>query len=601
MREEVSDSSLANEGEDLLGGENSNFHRHTEGGGEECIGEGGEMEVANHASGWHVAGGEIMSVYRSFSGEKLNAKLGVHVGLNSVNVTLRAMPTHNRSEEIDFNERFHWIKPDDIRQEYQNALIKGLPYPILTVAEYFTIDAEGFNWGRHYRHAGYFAHILLWSSFAFWVLSCLLLCVVPRYGAYTMVLVGLMLLFTNAVYYWLLPSRPLLIPFENAVLKFDFGWCYWLILTAGVSSLITGTVIAMMDILIPHKFSHILEVDYGTAFDRHIIIEEQKYRRQKFNTLNIPKLEEPLEVGSRILRRLSTRLSRRPDDGLGGQGGTDLHGLGGPSTLSVRGRHRYPDRLGVDNTAFDGPPGAAGGAVIDIPKPWGDSPHLLHPIEGISRKSPKSVSFRSDMKPKLKRQADNSNCDGNEAEDATGPDGPCSSMSSSPSHQLVVPSSPTSTTTPLAGSSSEGSTREDGAAVPLTTSTDSASASTSLSKCPTLSVSTSITGLQPTRGVLKKSPSSITSSDGGRRESEQSTGSSVSVMGLACIEAEIDYNDEEEDFKSFRKGKRGSDASNLSFHPMPDVEDRRGSRGSITCSIPEIPSEEEDSEDESRW
>ena len=66
----------------------------------------------------------------------------------------------------------------------------------------------------------------------------------------------------------------------------------------------------------------------------------------------------------------------------------------------------------------------------------------------------------------------------------------------------------------------------------------------------------------------------LSGDSGGRRESDQSTSSSV--MGLAVIEAEIDYNDEEDDFKSMRKGKRGSDVSNMSFnlHPMPDVEDR---------------------------
>ena len=46
---------------------------------------------------------------------------------------------------------------------FEDALHKGLPYPILTVAEYLSVDEEGFCWGRTYRTAGYFSCIALWS------------------------------------------------------------------------------------------------------------------------------------------------------------------------------------------------------------------------------------------------------------------------------------------------------------------------------------------------------------------------------------------------------------------------------------------------------
>ncbi len=47
-------------------------------------------------------------------------------------------------------------------EAYESALRKGLPYPILTVAEYLSLDEEGFCWGRIYRSAGYFSGICLW-------------------------------------------------------------------------------------------------------------------------------------------------------------------------------------------------------------------------------------------------------------------------------------------------------------------------------------------------------------------------------------------------------------------------------------------------------
>ena len=57
--------------------------------------------------------------------------LGVNIGLNSVNVTLKALPLNNQSSDIDYNERFHWDGATQIREEYRAALHKGLPFPIL--------------------------------------------------------------------------------------------------------------------------------------------------------------------------------------------------------------------------------------------------------------------------------------------------------------------------------------------------------------------------------------------------------------------------------------------------------------------------------------
>ena len=61
----------------------------------------------------------------------------------------------------------------------------------------------------------------------------ILLVVVPRYGAYLMTATGAMMLFSNFVYYWLLPSNALVIHIEDVTITFELGWCYWLILIAG--------------------------------------------------------------------------------------------------------------------------------------------------------------------------------------------------------------------------------------------------------------------------------------------------------------------------------------------------------------------------------
>lgn len=66
----------------------------------------------------------------------------------------------------------------------------------------------------------------------------------------------------------------------------------------GAACLLAGLIITAIDLIFPHQFSTILEVDYDTPYDRHVIIEES------FDTRNIrrkvPKIED--SFGDRIMR-----------------------------------------------------------------------------------------------------------------------------------------------------------------------------------------------------------------------------------------------------------------------------------------------------------
>ena len=80
--------------------------------------------VGQHGSAWHSSEAQISTAYRAFSNEKINADLTVNIGLNSVNVSLRALPVHNSSASIDYNERFYWIGSSQMKEEYHKALVK---------------------------------------------------------------------------------------------------------------------------------------------------------------------------------------------------------------------------------------------------------------------------------------------------------------------------------------------------------------------------------------------------------------------------------------------------------------------------------------------
>lgn len=276
---------------------------------------GAAILVSVMGSGWHVGTTIISSCYRAFSKEKISGDIGVYVGLRHVNITLQASSTNNISSDVDYNERFYWVSSDQMGNGFRHALYRGLPYPILTVAEYFSVGQEGLSWGGQYRAAGYFAMIMLWSSFALWLVMNIMLLVVPRYGAVLMTACGILLLTTVCGYLAMLPSNPLVVHLEGSTVHFHLGWCFWLIFIAGCICLLSGVVITCIEIIFPNSFSTILEVDYDTPYDRHIIIEDSHGKRFQKKRSSGGKLEEPpgIGLGTRILRRLSSKTSTQQE------------------------------------------------------------------------------------------------------------------------------------------------------------------------------------------------------------------------------------------------------------------------------------------------
>uniref|UniRef100_A0A915LB46 Uncharacterized protein n=1 Tax=Romanomermis culicivorax TaxID=13658 RepID=A0A915LB46_ROMCU len=92
-----------------------------------------------------------MAPYRTFSPERVNAVLGVHVGLQYVNITLKGFPESNEDQRMDYNFRFGFYDAKSMQNDLREGLEKGLPFPVLTVIEYLSVDRAGFAWGRRYR------------------------------------------------------------------------------------------------------------------------------------------------------------------------------------------------------------------------------------------------------------------------------------------------------------------------------------------------------------------------------------------------------------------------------------------------------------------
>jgi len=367
-------------------------------------------------SDWQTGTVQINTYYRAFSADSLSADLGVHIGLNHVNVTLKALPKSKHSGDIDFNERFHWARPLQMRSAYRAALVKGLPYPILTVAEYLSTNSEGFLWGQKLRVAGYYTHIVVWTAFASWILMNLLLLNVPRYGAYLMVITGGLMCAACFLYTALKPSRQLAIRFEDAVLNITLGWQFYLVLVAGVICMLVGLTAALVDLVYPHTFSTILEVDFGTPYDRHILIVESDESRKR-RTIKIPKLEEPITAGIEATTKLIRRLSKRgkSDSSTDPRGGVDnvafemdpvnMHAKMSSRSNSKKSNKsfsfkRSSNHLEVPQASFDAP--VTGGAVAKLPLERTDS--KLSNASSISTSSYPRTSLPDGEHPSFQEQ-----------------------------------------------------------------------------------------------------------------------------------------------------------------------------------------------------
>ena len=62
-----------------------------------------------------------------------------------------------------------------------------------------------------------------------------------------------------------------------------------------------------MDLLYPHKFSTIMEMDYGTPFDRVTIIELSNEHKKRKKVRQQPGQESPQSLFTGLIRRLSKR------------------------------------------------------------------------------------------------------------------------------------------------------------------------------------------------------------------------------------------------------------------------------------------------------
>ncbi|XP_008060851.1 dual oxidase maturation factor 1 isoform X1 [Carlito syrichta] len=215
---------------------------------------GAVILAVNFSSEWSVGQVSTNTSYKAFSSEWISADIGLQVGLRGINITLTGTPVQQLNETINYNEEFTWCLGTNYAVEYAKALEKGLPDPVLYLAEKFTPRSPcGLH--RQYRLAGHYASATLWVAFLCWLLANVMFSMpVLVYGGYMLLATGIFQLL--ALFFFSMTTSltsPCPLRLGTAVLHTHHGPAFWITLTTGLLCVLLGLTMAVVHRMQPHR------------------------------------------------------------------------------------------------------------------------------------------------------------------------------------------------------------------------------------------------------------------------------------------------------------------------------------------------------------
>uniref|UniRef100_A0A4W2HJY3 Dual oxidase maturation factor 2 n=1 Tax=Bos indicus x Bos taurus TaxID=30522 RepID=A0A4W2HJY3_BOBOX len=253
---------------------------------------GAEIVAAHFSAEWSVGSVSTKTSYKAFSVERVRAHVGLHVGLEGVNITLTGNPVQQLNETIDYNEQFIWRFGQNYAGAYAEALERGLPNPVLYLAEKFTPSSPCGVY-RQYRLAGHYASATLWVAFCFWLLSNMLLSMpVPHYGGLTLLITGAFALF-SVFAFASISSVPLCqLRVGSSELTTHYGAAFWITLATGVLCLLLGAAVLSLHYARPSALRLFLEgsvndLESPTKGSSPLILSNPLHKQFKTSDLTI--------------------------------------------------------------------------------------------------------------------------------------------------------------------------------------------------------------------------------------------------------------------------------------------------------------------------
>ncbi|XP_047452509.1 dual oxidase maturation factor 2 [Mugil cephalus] len=226
---------------------------------------GAVIVALNFTNDWAEARTTANATYKSFSNVVVNADIGLHIGLYGINVTLKGNPVVQFNETIDYNEMFSLH--DTIEEEYEEALEKGLPNPILYIAEKFT-QSSPCGLIFQYRYSGRYASATLWTAFCCWMLANILFSMpVILYAGYMMIATAAFIFFSMASFSTIMNVPQCIFSVGTDSFETAYSHSFWLALATGVLCSVIGILVVTFNLLIPEKMKAAFSVGVDSYED----------------------------------------------------------------------------------------------------------------------------------------------------------------------------------------------------------------------------------------------------------------------------------------------------------------------------------------------
>ncbi|XP_014303140.1 dual oxidase maturation factor 1 isoform X2 [Myotis lucifugus] len=222
------------------------------------------QNAVNFSSEWSVGQVSTNTSYKAFSSQWISADVGLHVGLGGVNITLTGTPVQQLNETINYNEEFTWRLGENYAEAYARALEKGLPDPVLYLAEKFTLTSPCGLHGQ-YRLAGHYTSALLWVAFLCWLLANVMLSMpVLVYGCHMLLATGIFQLSGLIFFSMATPlTPPCPLRMGTAMLHFHRGPAFWITLSTGLLCVLLGLAMVVAHRMKPHRLKAFFNQSVG--------------------------------------------------------------------------------------------------------------------------------------------------------------------------------------------------------------------------------------------------------------------------------------------------------------------------------------------------
>ncbi|ELK05458.1 Dual oxidase maturation factor 1 [Pteropus alecto] len=225
---------------------------------------GAVILAVNFSSEWSVGQVSTNTSYKAFSSQWISADVGLQLGLRGVNITLTGTPVQQLNETINYNEEFTWRLGENYAEEYARALEKGLPDPVLYLAEKFSPNSPCGLHGQ-YRLAGHYTSAILWVAFLCWLLANVMLSMpVLLYGGHMLLATGIFQLL-GLLFFSIATSltQPCPLRLGSAVLQTRLGPAFWITLTTGVLCVLLSLAMAVAHRMQPHRLKAFFNQSVG--------------------------------------------------------------------------------------------------------------------------------------------------------------------------------------------------------------------------------------------------------------------------------------------------------------------------------------------------